>query len=302
MKREPVINSLQIINNHKLEILQKGRSGPLIVILTGMGCSFEEWYEVTEELRKTTQVLMYHRPGLGDSELGAEVRNTFATVQDLYELLHFLKVKEPIYLVGHSYGGLCAQHFVKVHPEMVAGMVLVDSTSVNVRELDELDLPVLNEESDEKWVLKCLEYASKEKEQLTSIIQPSLLEKHKQFPVDIQERLISFQCNPSLYKAMASEIQNWKKDAEIIKKLNELTNTPLVVIGRDKEHSILSDSEADIPEWELRTFEEKWEELIIQQGNLSENSDVIFAEGAGHSIFLNRPDVVVDSVLKITGK
>ncbi|MBN8191216.1 alpha/beta hydrolase [Bacillus sp. NTK074B] len=296
------MNSLQIINNHKLEILQKGHSGPLIVILTGMGCSFEEWYEVTEELRKTTQVLMYHRPGLGDSELGAEVRNTFATVQDLYELLHFLKVKEPIYLVGHSYGGLCAQHYVKVHPEMVAGMVLVDSTSVNVRELDELDLHFLNEESDDKWVLKCLDYASKEKEQLISIIQPSLLEKHKHFPAEVQKKLIAFQIQPSLYKAMASEIQNWKKDAEIIKKLNEFPNLPLVVIGRDKEHTILSDTETYIPEWELRRFEEKWEELIIQQGSLSENGEVIFAEGSGHSIFLDRPDVIVESVLKLTGK
>ncbi len=33
-----------------------------------MGSSFHEWYEVTEILSKTNRVLMYHRPGLGESK------------------------------------------------------------------------------------------------------------------------------------------------------------------------------------------------------------------------------------------
>jgi pimeloyl-ACP methyl ester carboxylesterase len=264
-----------------------------------MGCSFDEWYEVTEELRKTTQILMIHRPGLGESDLGDEIRNTYATVQDLYCLLKLLGMNKPLYLVGHSYGGLCAQHFARVHPEWVGGMVLVDSTSVNLKRLDELELPTLNKESDEKWVEKCLNYALKEKAELTMIIKPSLLDKHKQFPVSVQQRLLDFQTNPYLYKAMASEIQNWKKDAENIKGLGGFPDVPLVVIGRDKEYTILSDMDTGIPEWELRRFEEKWEELIREQVKLSKKGELRFAKRSGHAVFLDRPDVLIDSILKM---
>ncbi|MCA1058890.1 alpha/beta hydrolase [Rossellomorea aquimaris] len=283
-------------------MLQKGHAGSLIVILTGMGCSFDEWHEVTNELSRTNQILMFHRLGLGRSELGDEVRNTYATVKDLFELLNSLKVKKPIYIVAHSYGGLCAQHFAKVHPERVAGMVLVDSTSVDLKDLDELDLPTINKETDETWINKCLEYASKDREQLTSIIQPFLLEKHKQFPASVQRRLLEFQTTPSLYEAMASEIKNWKKDASIIKRLKGFPNVPLVVIGRDKEYTIISETEVGIPKWESKKFEEKWEELIGQQATLSTKGELRFAKGSGHSIFLDRPDIVIDSIQKVIGE
>ena len=85
----------------------------------GMGSSFEEWYEVTEVLSKTNKIIMFHRPGLGESEIGHENRTTFQTVQEITCLLSELEIAEPILLVGHSYGGLCAQHFAKLHPHKV---------------------------------------------------------------------------------------------------------------------------------------------------------------------------------------
>jgi hypothetical protein len=52
-------------------------------------------------------------------------------------------------------------------------------------------------------------------------------------------------------------------------------------------------------EWELRRFEEKWEELIREQATLSKKSELRFAKGSGHSVFLDRPDVLIDSVLNM---
>lgn len=181
---------------------QKGYSGTPIFILTGMGCSFDEWHEITETLSKTNRVFMFHRPGLGESEIGNEVRNTEAVVNEMQEMMRLLEIDEQILLVGHSYGGLCVQHFVQLHPENVKGIVLVDSTSVDLRILDELDLPVLNEDSDEKWMEKCLLYSNMNQEELREMINPSLTEKQKLFPLQIQHRLMDFQTNPNLYKAM----------------------------------------------------------------------------------------------------
>ncbi len=132
-----------------------------------MGCSFDEWHNITDTLSETNRVLMFHRSGLGESEIGNEARNTDAVVKELVELISILEITEPITLVGHSYGGLCAQHFAKSHPQKVAGIILVDSTSVDLKELDALDLPVMDEdEADEVWLDKCKSFSFMEQEQL----------------------------------------------------------------------------------------------------------------------------------------
>lgn len=291
------ISEFLTINHNKIEIFQKGINGTPIIILTGMGCSFDEWYDVVESLSKSNRVIMFHRPGLGESEIQNEVRNTQAVVNEINELMLLLGLQEPILLVGHSYVGLCVQHFVKEHPKKVAGIVLVDSTSVDLKVLDELDTPVLNEDStDETWMEKCGSYSLMDKGELRKIINPTLTAKQKHLPFDVQQRLINFQINPSLYKAMYSEISNWKKDAETIKNLGVFPNVPLIVIGRDKEYNIRLGTEDGIPKSELRLFEEKWQELIMNQVNLSLNSKLIIAQEASHSIHIDRPDIIIESI------
>lgn len=262
-----------------------------------MGCSFDEWYDVTESLSKSNRVIMFHRPGLGESEIRDEVRNTQTVVNEISEMLRLLKLSEPVVFVGHSYGGLCVQHFAKEHPKKVAGIVLVDSTSVNFKMLDELDLPILNGGStDEIWLKKCHTYSLMKQEELREIINPTLTEKQKLFPYAIQQRLINFQINPSLYRAMHSEISHWKMDADTITDLGQLPDIPLIVIGRDKEHNIRLGIKDGLPEWELRLFEEKWQELIMKQVNLSQNSKLIFAHEASHSIHIDNPEIIVESI------
>ncbi|MGG0670935.1 alpha/beta hydrolase [Lederbergia citrisecunda] len=294
------ISRMIVINNKNLEIQQKGNRGTPIVIVTGMGNSFDEWHEVTEALSKRNTVIMFHRPGLGRSEIGDESRTTQAVADELKELLTQLNIVEPFILVGHSYGGLCAQHFAKLYPSHLRGLVLVDSTSVDFQLLDDLTLPVLNEDStDEAWIEKCNLYSSMNKDELSKILNPSLTRKQKQFPPEIQERLMDFQVNPTLYKAMCSEIKNWKVDAEIIKGLGDFLNLPLVVIGRDKEHCIQLGVDEGFPEWEIRIFEDKWQELIMDQVNLSSNSKLIFAERSGHLLYMDRPDVLIQSITEL---
>lgn len=180
------ISEILLVNQKNMEILQRGENGTPIIIVTGLGCSFDEWYDVIVSLSKTNRVVMFHRPGLGASEIRNEVRNTQAVVNELNELLHVLEIHEPVLLVGHSYGGLCVQHFVKEYPKKVAGVILVDSTSVDLKLLDELNLPVLNEGStDENWIEKCDSYSLMNPKELIEIINPTLTEQQKRLPLYI---------------------------------------------------------------------------------------------------------------------
>lgn len=268
-----------------------------------MGCSFYEWHSVAETLGNSYRVILFHRPGLGLSEIRSDTRNTQKVVSEINDMMCQLDLNEPIILVGHSYGGLCAQHFAKVYPEAVAGMVLVDSTSVDLKKLDDLNLPVLNKgETDIDWIEKCHSYSLMKPVELRELLNPSLTDKQRQLPYDMQQRLIEFQTSPFLYRAMASEIWNWKTDAEIIKYLGKFPDIPLIVIGRDKEYTIKLGTKDGLPEWELRLLEETWQELIVNQANLSKNSELTFAKDSSHSIYNDRPDIVIRSIRKIARK
>ncbi|WP_282019653.1 alpha/beta fold hydrolase [Planomicrobium okeanokoites] len=291
------MRSFVSLNNKRMEIFQQGDQGTPILILTGMGCSFDEWVEVAQTLSKTNRIIMFHRPGLGESKIEEENRTTTSTVEEVHRLLAILEIAEPVVMVGHSYGGLCAQHFTKVYPHKVGALVLVDSTSHDLEKLDALDLPVLNQNSsDEDWLEDCQANADLTEKELRNIILPILTENQKRLPVPVQERLINFQQKPNLYKAMKSEVENWKADAKIIKELGPIPDTPLLVIGRDKEYVIQQGVEEGLPESELRLLENTWEQLIKEQAKLSKKSRVDFAEKSGHSLHLDRPDYIIAAI------
>ncbi|WP_211655429.1 alpha/beta fold hydrolase [Planococcus alpniumensis] len=293
------MKSLVHLNGRPMEVLQKGGTGTPILIMTGMGCSFEEWFNVTEILCETHKVILFHRAGLGASELGTEPRTTAAAARDAKNLLEVLEVTEPVVLIGHSYGGLCAQHFSKLYPQQVGGLLLVDSTSDSLEKLDEL--PDLAEDaSDDKWLEECGKFAELDESELKKMIRPMLSENQKKLPRPIQQRLIEFQQKPNLYKAMKSEVENWRADAKIIKSLGTLSGIPLIVIGRDMDYAVEQGVEEGWPGAELRAQEHLWHTLIQEQSALSENSELFFAKGAGHMIHLDRPDLVIAMAQKLT--
>lgn len=285
------------VNNKQMEILHRGQAGTPVLIFTGMGNSFEEWHEISEALCESGQVVMFHRPGLGASEIGSGTRSTFHAAEEAYRLLHTLEIEEPVVLVGHSYGGLCAQHFAKLFPEKVKALVLVDSTSVDFQKLDALDLPVMDEnDSDQDWLKECSRYAEMDEHELKKAITPLLDDNQKRLPQSIQANLVAFQQKPGLYKAMQSETESWYDDALAIKGLGSLGELPLTVLGRDAEHAVQVGVREGMPVEELELLESAWQALITEQAALSNKSSVQFAQGSGHSIHLDRPDAVLAAI------
>ncbi|MDR4936928.1 alpha/beta hydrolase [Rossellomorea marisflavi] len=193
-------------------------------------------------------------------------------------------------LIGHSYGGLCAQHFARSHPFMINALLLVDSTSVNLHRLDDLMLPVMDAEDDAAWLETCRIYSGKTSEELKDVIAPGCV---LGLPTLLNEKLEDFQWNPLMYAAMYSEVTWWKEDAMIMKNGPGFPQIPLTVVARDKEYVIRQ--EDGLPEWEKRIFETLWEKLMYEQSELTDDSRFIIAEESGHAVHLDRPDVVVEA-------
>ncbi|MED0980424.1 alpha/beta hydrolase [Bacillus paramycoides] len=283
------INRIVEILGRKIEVYMRGNSKQTVVIQTGMGCSFYDWLPIIEKLSQKFTVISYHRPGYGESELGNNPRTTMQVAKELHMLLHELAIHEPIILIGHSYGGLCAQHFAMLHEDQIKALILVDSTSMNLHRLDELHLPISDQtDSDDIWLQKYHTYSKMDVDALYTELKPTLINQ--------SEHHIEFSISPSLYKATASELAEWKNCARSIKELYKTLEIPLTVIGRDPHYSITQMIEGDMPKEEATQLEEMWQKLIREQLNLSINSKYILAKHAGHGIENDRPDIIIEAI------
>lgn len=270
----------------------KGSSKQTVVIQTGMTCSFYDWLPIIEKLSQHFTVVSYHRPGYGKSELGNHSRTTRQATKELHMLLQKLDIHDPIILIGHSYGGLCAQHFAMLYENKLQSLILVDSTSMNLHRLDELHLPISDQtDSDDMWLQKYNTYSKMDVDMLSNELKTMLADQSRQ--------QIEFSTSPTLYKATASELSEWKNCARSIKELYKTIEVPLIVIGRDPQYSITQLTEDGMQKEEATQLEAMWQELIHEQLQISINSQYILAEHAGHGIENDRPDIIIEAVQSV---
>lgn len=275
-----------------IEVYMKGSSKQTVVIQTGMTCSFYNWLPIIEKLSQHFTVVSYHRPGYGKSELRNHSRTTLQATKELHMLLQKLDIHEPIILIGHSYGGLCAQHFAMLHEDKLQALILVDSTSMNLHRLDELHLPISDQtDSDDMWLQKYHTYSKMDVDMLSNELKTMLADQSRQ--------QIEFSTSPTLYKATASELSEWKNCARSIKELYKTIEVPLIIIGRDPQYSITQLTEDGMQKEEATQLEAIWQVLIHEQLQISINSQYILAEHAGHGIENDRPDIIIEAVQSV---
>ncbi|HKW34219.1 MAG TPA: alpha/beta hydrolase [Candidatus Acidoferrum sp.] len=125
-KHYPPPGRLVDVGGHRLHLLERGKSGPTIVMEAGLMSTVLSWSHLQRKLAKSYRVVSYDKAGLGWSDLGPMPRTADRIVDELYTLLQRAAVPPPYVLVGHSFGGLTMPLFAARFPKEVAGMVLVD--------------------------------------------------------------------------------------------------------------------------------------------------------------------------------
>lgn len=287
------------IGTKKLEINIQGTGMPIVIIETGMGCSWYDWYEIICEISKRTTVLTYHRSGYGESTLGKEERSTKQIAEDLNNLLEMEGVDSPIVLIGHSFGGLCVQHFASLFPEKVLGMVLIDSNSVDEYRMDEIrsELPNLKKMFPKNKIIESWKGLSlKSKAELETTICPKLLQEQVTFAEEVQKCILKFPVNPNMYSAMASELELMSQSGQEIKKCFKTLDIPLKVLGRDRELGVKWNVDMGIPQNEAVMFENLWHSLVKEEARNSTKGQFIEVKGSKHSIYRTNPELVVKAI------
>jgi pimeloyl-ACP methyl ester carboxylesterase len=114
------------IGSSTLSYRDFGEGRPSVVIISGMACHKDSYYDLQETIATTTRVLAYDRPGLGGSTPNNEPKSLDYILKDLRTLLELRKLPAPYVLIGHSLGGHIIRYFADAYPEEVAGLVFLD--------------------------------------------------------------------------------------------------------------------------------------------------------------------------------
>ena len=115
-----ITSGLAEINGTKLYYEAAGK-GPAVVFLNSGAMDCRMWDDQFTEFAELYRVIRYDYRGWGRSQAA---REKFSPIQDLHDLLGFLKVDVAV-LVGSSLGGGLAIDFALAHPRRVRALVLV---------------------------------------------------------------------------------------------------------------------------------------------------------------------------------
>jgi pimeloyl-ACP methyl ester carboxylesterase len=118
---------------YTLQAEQQGE-GPMVVVFeSGFGQGSGVWKDVIARLGDRCRCITYARAGLGKSGTDGKPKTIGEDVQDLNAVIDAIAPRSKVLLVGHSYGGLLATEFARLHPERLQGLVLVDPATMAQR-------------------------------------------------------------------------------------------------------------------------------------------------------------------------
>ena len=107
-----------------LHVSCSGTGTPAVVLEAGIAASSIGWARVVPGIAEFTRVCAYDRPGFAWSEPCAHLRSVAQFDREFASIVEHAGA--PVVLVGHSFGGLLVRLYAARHPEQVAGVVLVD--------------------------------------------------------------------------------------------------------------------------------------------------------------------------------
>lgn len=124
------------VDGARLEYAVAGDGSPVIVLLSGYGAGIDvSWSRIFPETASFSTVFAYNRFNYGNSDRTVVPQTGTEIITTLRNLLRETGQNPPYVLVGHSLGGVYAQLFARLHPDEVAGVVLVDASHPDQEEM-----------------------------------------------------------------------------------------------------------------------------------------------------------------------
>ena len=116
-----------LFKNTKIAYSVTGK-GTTVVLLHGFLENSTMWNSHVAVLAKRNRVVCIDLLGHGQTDCLGYVHSMEVQADMVHHVLHELKIRKAI-LIGHSMGGYIALAFAELYPEMMKGLVLMNSTS-----------------------------------------------------------------------------------------------------------------------------------------------------------------------------
>jgi pimeloyl-ACP methyl ester carboxylesterase len=114
------------VGTHRMHLYCTGAGSPTVVLDHASGSLSAQWALVQPRLALSTRVCSYDRSGYGWSEDAVDGSDVQTQARELRILLERAGERGPFVHVGHSSGAFVGTVLAAEHPELVAGLVMVE--------------------------------------------------------------------------------------------------------------------------------------------------------------------------------
>jgi pimeloyl-ACP methyl ester carboxylesterase len=283
-------------NGRRMNLICMGEGTPVVLLESGLGSHISVWGLVQYKIAQTTRTCAYERAGIGISDEGPTPRDAVAVDTDLYALLQAAGLKAPYVLVGHSLGGYFVRLFADLHPKQMAGMVLIDPTIDNQKQLIRTIAPPSSAPAQGNPPNPCAAAAQADELKPGSDIYKNCVgEPPAGLPTRLRAAMIAQETRAATYRTMASEIDAMDQDSvETTSHRKSYGSMPLVVLtaGQPAKDPGLSDAQN-------QAWQKIWMQGHDQMAALSSRGQNHIVPGSGHFIQFEKPQAVIDAVEEV---
>jgi pimeloyl-ACP methyl ester carboxylesterase len=259
--------------------------GPTIVIEQGAGSPSIFWWPIQRALAGSARICTYDRAGYLWSPSLGKGRSVTARVDDLRALLVNSALPGPFVMAGHSYGGLIIAQLARRHPELVAGLVFIDTPDERVI----YDGRYLAQSKSLLTVVRVMSLAARCG--VLRLFNPMLAGLPGQFTGAERAALASLASRPQFLAAMVDDFESMNRASAAEKTSPAPGSLGAIPI------SVVSHGVPFPPPYDA--LNEGWEEGQARLAALSSNSEVVIAGNSSHMIQFEQPDVVIDAIARV---
>ena len=285
------------IGGYRLHLDERGteHSGPTVVLEGGAMAPGLAWEPVQRRVAAFARVVSYDRAGLGWSDPSRRPRTAPEMADELRALLDAGEVPGPYVLVGHSLGGTIVRVFAAAYPERVAGLVLLDASHEDQftrapRELRDFMAGMSRRMPALLGLLRLLVRGG------IVALRPSLVPAAMgPLPAETLDAIRArVAATPSVIAAMADEMRSLEASNDAVRGLaiRSLGPIPLTVISHGRPEGVPPQFGPEV----AAAYESLWQELQVAQSTLSPLGRRAVADGVGHNVPTEAPELVADAI------
>ena len=294
---------VEVEPGRKLNLVCLGKGSPTVVFDIGVGDPAGDWSLVQPHVATFTRACSYDRAGIGFSDGSSGRGSSAEIVADMKRMLSAASIDPPYILVGQSYGGMNVRLYYYMHPDEVAGLVLVDPAHEDQDEGFRMLSP--RALSRAEWVSsrepgrlsreKCIEAASRDAIRKSDEFKDCVVNPPDQLPDAVKPMWLNMQFSEKFQRAQGAEEQ--AVFAESVEQLRAhrrgFGNLPVVVLSRSEE-------ERPLRSWETKRLRESryqfWLDLHRDLAESSSRGERRIVPKSDHLLMLSQPEAVVTAV------